>query len=99
MPKTATNPLFGLFDQVVHAAVTTPSPAKFVIGKFWPKHRPLKYADLFCGIGGFHTAAAALGLECVFACDIDEECRKSYSENYGMEPKADIRTVDVKDIP
>ena len=50
---------------------------------FWPTNRPLRYADLFCGIGGFHTAADSLGkgMECVFACDIDEDCRTVYKEN------------------
>jgi DNA (cytosine-5)-methyltransferase 1 len=68
---------------------------------FWPTNRPIRYVDLFCGIGGFHTAADSLniGMECVFACDIDKECRTAYKENYGLEPKADIREVDAKDIP
>jgi DNA (cytosine-5)-methyltransferase 1 len=66
---------------------------------FWPNGRPLRYADLFCGIGGFHAAADSLGMECVFACDIDAECRRAYKENYGLEPKADIRTIEAKDIP
>lgn len=68
---------------------------------FWPTNRPLRYADLFCGIGGFHTAADSLGkgMECVFACDIDKDCRTVYKENYGLEPKADIRTIDANDIP
>ena len=68
---------------------------------FWPTNRPLRYADLFCGIGGFHMAADLLGrdMECVFACDIDEECRTAYKENYRLEPKSDIREIDAKDIP
>ena len=33
---------------------------------------PLTFADLFCGIGGFHIAAARLGMQCVFACDIED---------------------------
>src|ERR1017187_10473527 len=67
---------------------------------FWPD-RPLRYADLFCGIGGFHTAADSLDTdtECVFACDIDESCRTVYKANYGLEPKPDIRTIEAKDIP
>jgi DNA (cytosine-5)-methyltransferase 1 len=69
-------------------------------GKFLEaKGRRLRYADLFCGIGGFHIAADSLGLECVFACDIDEDCRKAYEANYGITPKADIRTIKASDIP
>ena len=68
------------------------------LGSFWNK-RKLKYADLFCGIGGFHTAAQNLKMECVFACDIDADCRKAYEANYGITPQSDIRTVTAGDIP
>lgn len=57
------------------------------------------YADIFCGIGGFHLAANALGTECVFACDIDPECRRAYEENFGIEPKGDVSLIDLQDIP
>ena len=58
-----------------------------------------KYIDLFCGIGGFHQAMKSLGGECVFASDIDEDCRKTYKANYGIEPVGDITAIDAKDIP
>mgnify|MGYP003340235543 CR=1 FL=1 len=44
----------------------------------------IKYIDLFCGIGGFHQALTKIGFECVFASDIDENCRKTYEINYGL---------------
>lgn len=56
-----------------------------------------KYVDLFCGIGGFHTAAAKLGGECVLACDIDARARRVYQANYGAEPLGDIHKI--KSIP
>lgn len=58
-----------------------------------------KFIDLFCGIGGFHQAMASLGGECVFASDIDASCRKTYFNNYGIEPYGDITQVDEADIP
>ena len=58
-----------------------------------------KFIDLFCGIGGFHQAMASLGGECVFASDIDVDCRKTYKANYGIEPIGDITKVEAKDIP
>ncbi|MDR0660384.1 MAG: DNA cytosine methyltransferase [Prevotellaceae bacterium] len=57
------------------------------------------FIDLFCGIGGFHQALASLGGTCVFASDIDEECRRVYLDNYGLEPVGDITKVDEREIP
>lgn len=58
-----------------------------------------KFIDLFCGIGGFHQAMRSLGGECVFASDIDEDCRKTYEANYGIAPTGDITKIDAADIP
>lgn len=60
---------------------------------------PFKFVDLFCGIGGFHQAMTSLGGKCVFACDIDEDCRKTYESNYGIKPVGDITRIAAKDIP
>ena len=62
----------------------------------------LKFVDLFCGIGGFHHALHDLGHECVFACDIDKDCREVYQENWDMTVFDDIRKwvteIDEHDI-
>lgn len=57
------------------------------------------FIDLFCGIGGFHQAMSDLGGECVYASDIDEDCRKTYEANYGIRPDGDITQVNAADIP
>lgn len=59
----------------------------------------LKFIDLFCGIGGFHQALNRLNATCVFACDIDEQCRKTYERNYGLKPAGDISKIDISTIP
>jgi DNA (cytosine-5)-methyltransferase 1 len=59
----------------------------------------LKFIDLFCGIGGFHQALSTLGFECVFASDIDENCRKTYENNYSIKPEGDITKVKIDKIP
>ena len=57
------------------------------------------FVDMFCGIGGFHYAAANYGLDCVFACDIDLEARKAYEHNLGINPMGDIALINSKNIP
>ena len=61
----------------------------------------MRFVDLFAGIGGFHVALAKLGHECVFACEIDDELRRKYEENFpGMSGKihGDIRECKL-DVP
>ena len=60
---------------------------------------PLTFTDLFCGIGGFHIAAARLGMRCVFACDIDAEARRAYQRNFHLDPAGDITEVAPESIP
>ena len=47
---------------------------------------PLRFVDLFAGLGGFHLALSSLGHECVFASEIDEELRALYLKNFSDMP-------------
>jgi DNA (cytosine-5)-methyltransferase 1 len=58
-----------------------------------------RFVDMFCGIGGFHQAATSYGMKCVFACDVDEEVRRTYNHNYGIMPHGDISRITPKNIP
>lgn len=88
--KTPTeNPLFGRFNDVVRASMMTPTVHT----------KPLTFVDMFCGIGGFHAAAVQLGMKCVFACDIDEDCRKAYEHNHGLRPASDICQIEPASVP
>lgn len=78
------------FDEAVTALLFSPTGNR---------GSPIRCVDLFSGIGGFHLAAANLGLEVVFACDIDEEARRAYQANFGLEPAGNIMSVRMHDIP
>ena len=63
------------------------------------KNIKMNFIDLCCGIGGFHQALTRIGARCVFACDIDEECRKNYEENYKLKPESDLCKLNIPTIP
>lgn len=63
------------------------------------RRAPLRFVDMFCGIGGFHAALSSLDMECVFACDIDEHARQTYHSNFGMTPAQDITDIKASNIP
>ena len=54
----------------------------------------VRFVDLFCGIGGFHSALSQLGHECVFACDADKDAAIVYEQNFGISAHNDIRNCN-----
>lgn len=60
---------------------------------------PLRFIDLFAGLGGFHQALKALGHQCVFACEIDDDLASLYEKNFGLRPHGDIRDLDIASVP
>ncbi len=57
------------------------------------------FVDLFAGVGGFHIAAARVGLRCVFASEIDKSARLVYETNFGLFPEGDITRIPADSIP
>jgi DNA (cytosine-5)-methyltransferase 1 len=57
---------------------------------------PIRFVDLFAGIGGFHAVGHAFGWSAVYACDIDEHARDVYQHNWSFSPASDI-TEDAND--
>ncbi|CAK8721732.1 Cytosine-specific methyltransferase [Candidatus Electronema halotolerans] len=66
---------------------------------------PVRYIDLFAGVGGFRyavqTAAEEAGLaaECVFSSEIDKECQRVYQENFAEMSHGDITAIPAASIP
>lgn len=60
--------------------------------------KPLKFIDLFCGIGGFRRAFEAVGGNCVFSSDWDKFSQQTYEANFGDKPIGDINAFDVSKI-
>lgn len=66
---------------------------------------PIKFIDLFAGIGGFRYAIqnaaekSDLTTECVFTSEIDEACQQVYLQNFGEKPLGDITQIVPESIP
>ena len=61
---------------------------------------PLRYIDLFAGLGGFHLALQKLGHICVFASELREDLQKLYKINFpGVRVEGNINDVPLDTIP
>ena len=61
--------------------------------------KPIKFIDLFAGIGGFRIGFEREGFQCVFSADIDKHACEVYEANFGDYPYCDITTLNPADIP
>ena len=59
----------------------------------------VKFIDLFCGIGGIRLGLEKAGFSCTFSCDINNECQRTYTENFGEKPLGDIFDIDASIVP
>lgn len=58
-----------------------------------------RFIDLFCGVGGIRLGMEKQGFECVYSCDINKECQKTYFANFGDMPDGDITKIEATAIP
>ncbi len=62
--------------------------------------KPLKFIDLYAGLGGFHQALEKLGHKCVWASEYNTKLRNLYKKNFPGTPiEGDIFKVDLNEIP
>ena len=59
---------------------------------------PVKYIDLFCGMGSFHYSFQKLGFKCVMASDIYGPAKKNYKKNYNIDILGDICNIEPSSI-
>lgn len=64
-------------------------------------NQPLRFIDLFAGVGGLRLALESVGMNCVFTSEWDKYAQKSYTANHGTDEliHGDIRDVNAEDIP
>lgn len=59
----------------------------------------MTFIDLFAGIGGFRLGMEKAGFSCVFSAEIDPHACEMYKENYKVDPKCDITTLEANSLP
>lgn len=60
----------------------------------------ITFIDLFAGIGGFRVAFEEIGSKCLFSCEINKDCQKTYYQNFSDNiTHGDISTLNEKSVP
>lgn len=60
---------------------------------------PIKFIDLFAGIGGIRLPFDELGYKCVFSSEWDKAAATTYFANFGEMPSGDITQIPASQIP
>jgi len=60
---------------------------------------PIRFIDLFAGIGGIRIAFEHAGGECVFSSEWNKFAQQTYEKNFGELPVGDIREIQASDLP
>ncbi|MGF1540098.1 MAG: DNA (cytosine-5-)-methyltransferase [Pleurocapsa sp.] len=60
---------------------------------------PIKFIDLFAGIGGMRIAFESNNSKCVFSSEWDKYARQTYETNFGELPYGDLNAIAPEDIP
>ena len=60
---------------------------------------PLRFVDLFAGIGGMRLGFERAGCVCVFSSEWDRFAAQTYQANFGDVPQGDIRSIPANSIP
>ena len=60
---------------------------------------PIRFIDLFAGIGGIRLGFERAGAVCVYSSEWDKFAQKTYEANFGEIPAGDIRQIDASQIP
>ncbi len=60
---------------------------------------PLRFIDLFAGIGGFRLGFERAGGQCVFSSEWDKFAADTYEANFDERPAGDIREIQSDSIP
>lgn len=60
--------------------------------------KPLKFADLHCGVGSLRLALEQIGVECVWSFTADTQAARCYRENFGSDAVGSATDIAAHDM-